>query len=378
MNILLIGECYSENLGDAVICETVAKLIKEKYSKAEITFLDISGRLYYQKYFQPDLSALKLKVFFKLSSKIPYVFRLHPLYRQYEKNDIRYLRTCMLLNNLLNEKQYDIALFAGGEMFLDYFAGLIYYIVKKLNTWDIPVVFHACGMGRLSKDSVWLLKKAVKQANVKSISLRDSFKEFCALFGKLSGVQDTYDTALCCSNFYEPASVKTAEYGVGVIAIPEYYETQKTMISLFLKSSFSWKLFTNGSPGDESIARKLLGDLGVKETEQENFIVKRPLNAAELVKNITEFERIVSYRMHSQIIASAFIIPSYGFVWDSKVKAFYNKLGFASRYQDPGAVIDDLVIFTKEVDCRRLRNNVAYEAEKSKENLFDQIETVLR
>ena len=40
MKILLVGEIYSENLGDAVICETVKRLIQQKV-EAEIVDFDL-------------------------------------------------------------------------------------------------------------------------------------------------------------------------------------------------------------------------------------------------------------------------------------------------------------------------------------------------
>lgn len=48
MKILLIGEVYSPNLGDGVICETVAALIKQKYPNCEIVMADLSGRSEYE------------------------------------------------------------------------------------------------------------------------------------------------------------------------------------------------------------------------------------------------------------------------------------------------------------------------------------------
>ena len=54
MNILLVGERYSANLGDAVICETVEKIIEEKYNgnivilelkELEISSTDIRERI---------------------------------------------------------------------------------------------------------------------------------------------------------------------------------------------------------------------------------------------------------------------------------------------------------------------------------------------
>ena len=44
MRILVIGERYSANLGDPIICETVKYQILENFPDAEIVFADISGR----------------------------------------------------------------------------------------------------------------------------------------------------------------------------------------------------------------------------------------------------------------------------------------------------------------------------------------------
>jgi len=48
MKILLIGEVYSENLGDGIICETVANLIKNAYPNCEIIMGDLSGKSGYE------------------------------------------------------------------------------------------------------------------------------------------------------------------------------------------------------------------------------------------------------------------------------------------------------------------------------------------
>ena len=48
INILLIGEFYSDNLGDGVLCNIVKKIIKETYSY-NIDCLDISAKENYNK-----------------------------------------------------------------------------------------------------------------------------------------------------------------------------------------------------------------------------------------------------------------------------------------------------------------------------------------
>ena len=47
MNLLLIGEVYSDNLGDQIIRIITEKVIKEMYPTAQLKFLDIMGRYAY-------------------------------------------------------------------------------------------------------------------------------------------------------------------------------------------------------------------------------------------------------------------------------------------------------------------------------------------
>ena len=43
MKILLVGEYYSENLGDPLLCQTVEKLIAREYPGAQIIPFDMTG-----------------------------------------------------------------------------------------------------------------------------------------------------------------------------------------------------------------------------------------------------------------------------------------------------------------------------------------------
>lgn len=58
--VLLVGEIYSENLGDGVLCQCVEFLIKKYFNKeVMIDYLDLSGRKSYN--LKPNKSELLLK-----------------------------------------------------------------------------------------------------------------------------------------------------------------------------------------------------------------------------------------------------------------------------------------------------------------------------
>ena len=47
--ILIIGEVYSQNLGDGVLCECLKYILNENISNVELEFKDISGKEDYTK-----------------------------------------------------------------------------------------------------------------------------------------------------------------------------------------------------------------------------------------------------------------------------------------------------------------------------------------
>lgn len=326
MQILLIGERFSENLGDAVICETVKNIIQSSINDAEIDMFDISGRINYNKYYsEGNINSIYTRFFWKIYGEV-LKYKNPPFYNLYLSDIQRYRRTIALFEAEYKKKKYDLAIFAGGALFMDYFSGLIFYLVKTLCKQKCPIVFHACGMGTLSRESIILLKNTFSNHLVKAISLRDSFSRFKSLFDVNGRIMETYDTALACSKYYNRSNRKIAEFGIGLINIKEFYEDQKELIYRFYRSNYSWKIFTNGGPWDYNFACSILRDVGIDDSEFSKYLVDRPLNAQELIYDITSFKQIVSYRMHSQIVALSFLMPCYGFEWDHKVKSLFKKM----------------------------------------------------
>lgn len=81
----------------------------------------------------------------------------------------------------LNWDKFDTIVFAGGQLFMDYFVHWIAIIVSYAEKYNKKVVFNCCGMGKLSSKSVKLLCKVFQSDSIYSITIRDGVKQFKSL-----------------------------------------------------------------------------------------------------------------------------------------------------------------------------------------------------
>ena len=325
MKILLVGEYYSDNLGDPLLCQTVERLILEAYPDARIIPFDLTGRVSETEYYEPKTSPFWDWVTKQVYDRFLY-YRRAAIMRAYDRDKMRALRVWYRLKELQKQHRFDLVIFAGGSLFMDYFAGMINLIIRRFALSRTKILFHACGMSTLDEDAIYLLRQVLASRKVVSISLRDSYDRFVELFPTKAKVMKTYDTALNCSRLYVGSQEKTCTLGIGLI--DRCYDQQLSLIRYFLGRDIRWKAFTNGSPYDWEYAAKLLADAGIPEEQLETYLEKRPVTVQELIDTVTGFEKIVAFRMHCQIVAASFGVPSFGFAWDTKVTEFYEKLGF--------------------------------------------------
>ena len=326
MKILLVGEYYSENLGDPLLCQTVEQLIAREYPDALIVPFDLTGRISSTEYYQPETSPLLDRVTKWVYDRFLY-YRRAAILRAYDKDKDRACRVWYSLGELQRKHHFDLVIFAGGSVFMDYFAGMINLIIRRFALSRTKVIFHACGMSTLDEDAIYLLGQVLRSRKVVSVSLRDSYERFLELFPMKAKVVKTYDTALNCSLLYEGATKKTVSVGIGLI--DRCYDQQLSVIRYFMNRDISWKAFTNGSHYDWEYAAKLLRNAGIPEEKLPDYLEKRPETVQELVHTVTGYEKIIAFRMHCQIVAASFGIPSFGFAWDPKVTEFYEKLGYS-------------------------------------------------
>nr|WP_300902252.1 polysaccharide pyruvyl transferase family protein [uncultured Acetatifactor sp.] len=139
-----------------------------------------------------------------------------------------------------------------------------------------------------------------------------------------------------------------------------------------MNSGATWKIFTNGAPYDEEIVDRLLNDLGIHD-KKNKLVLPRAMDAESLVNNITSFEKIISFRLHSHIIAASFGIPSYGFAWDSKVREFFSKLDAPQRCKELAEKIDYECLFEDVNKDLNDIEDIKKQADLSKKDLYRQL-----
>lgn len=333
MKILLIGEVYSENLGDGIICETVASLIKKQYPHCEIVMGDISGK---KDYSDNRKSAKSEHKFIDYHREFP-SFLEYPIYFILNKN-----RKHRLFIEEMCANNYDFAIFVGGQMFFNHFVIAISRFVTVLEEKGIPILFHSCGIGNINGKALKnRLRKALTKKNVVSISVRDNIEKLETTILKEPGrkVFKTFDTALWCSEEYSITKKESTIVGLGIMTIPnqekKLLQFWGNIISELDKKNIQWQLFCNGSFADYALAKKVEDSyrksIDSQKTSTRDYLTPRPARGKELIKQISSYKSILSFRLHSHIVASSLGIPSIAIGWDEKIRFFFESIAHKER-----------------------------------------------
>lgn len=347
MKILVLGVYYSANLGDGVLCECTAARLKEHFPDAEIVIKDILDRSEFRVLevsVYPELRRRTQKEKLRrMAARIGWdKVLVHEEYR---------LKQCLTHIEDVCKEEYDIAIVAGGQLFMDrYFLFLDAYICR-LSKKGIPVYLNACGTGpAYSKIIRRRFSDTLANPYVRLISCRDDanlVQRFYANDGKK--VEETFDFALWCADIYGIEKDKNADVtGLGMMYTNSIDSNQAAgfwvrLIRQFEKEGKAWKIFVNGSQDDMIFVRYVLSKLPELDGPWEQYCMPAPERPQELVKLIGQFKSIVSFRLHSHIIAAALDVPSIALVWDLKLRFYFEKIGHCERCmtikQDPKEVI---------------------------------------
>ena len=327
MRILVLGWYYSSNLGDAVICECTARLLQNHYPQAEITIRDLAGRTGFPARSPQNLDEVK-----RLCRRQR--LRNAAVRLGWDKQ-LSHEQWC--LNQSLPQMdavtagEWDLAVYAGGQLFMDSLALYVEHTVRDLEKRNIPVIFNACGTGPSVSPAIQQrLAKALMASNVRLVSCRDGvdiINGWCA--GKVAVSTD--DAALWTDVCYGKQAERSNIVGLGVLC-PHSLSQKKTaafwrrLIRELDAAQIRWKLFTNGDEKDMTFARTLLD--GRPEAE---FLCPAPEKPEELVSLIGSFRSIIGFRLHSHIIAASLGIPSVAMIWDQKLPRFFEKMDLPGR-----------------------------------------------
>lgn len=320
-NIVLVGEYYSSNLGDNLLCQCAEQLIRNYLDDISISWVDLTYGS-------------------KPSFKKSQIFRMYYIFTSYIRNAnkgsliYRYMayNVYKRLRHIEKRRKIDLIIFAGGQIFLDYFSFQISRIIKYAEQNDIPVIFNSCGVGSFSSSAREQFINVLNSSVVKRITLRDGLSFIHNLTKK--ELFHVPDNAILCSEVCNILKKDKSDIiGLGVIS-PFIYNANNAekiseddfitfwakIISKIDSEGLKWQLFVNGSEDDFLFANKILFKLNLAENP--DLISPRPTSAMQLISIISSYKAIISCRLHSYIISYSLAIPAIMLNWDNKVIEF--------------------------------------------------------
>ena len=249
----------------------------------------------------------------------------------------------------------DLIVFAGGGLIkfrCEHFYELVPPILQVAQEYNIPVFFNAVGVEGYDgeNENCRMLADALNLPVVKGFSIRDDAATLQRYYLKTGEkrVQTVSDPAVWAAQCYERKKRKDAsiiglgivrhrifaDYGTPSIDRTFLLEFWKEVIHGLEQRNLPWKLFTNGVSSDEEFAREILEECGMAE-QAKTRMVPRPVEAKELVETISGFRAIIAGRMHANIVAYSLGIPSIGLVWNPKLQFWGEKIGHPERFLPP-------------------------------------------
>lgn len=349
-NILVVIELKNDNLGDKVISETFQYLIEKIGVNCVVEKVNLFPNKDIMTRFKTAFP--KTDELIQKCQKYPFLVQIlefskwwrfqkrnTPVYNFYKKS-------------LQNAKA---VIFAGGGLIKytrENFWNYIYSIVTHCNRKNIPVYFNAIGVEGYDGKNFYsqLLKYSLNKKCVKKITTRDDIVNL-RKYTKAKNIMIIGDSALWARECYDIEEVeKTDIIGIGVIRgkiFTDYnidYPEEK-LVDLYVNlirylefKGYKWQLFCNGLKADYNLAMRVLEKLSLREDER--YLAQRPENSEELIKIITKYKATISARLHANIIAVSYNIPTVGLIWNDKLKLFGEILGCPDRFVERDKFLD--------------------------------------
>lgn len=268
---------------------------------------------------------------------------------RWKKDQYDILDYAINTEDLVQVRYVDAVIFAGGGL-VKFRQENLYRQVSELimeaQKYEVPVCLNAVGVeGYDPQDPrCVMLQNALNQPCVKVISVRDDvqgLKEHYIHNADIR-IRSVFDPAVWTEKAYQMKKSKQADqkciglgvardslftdYGIPSIDREYLLALWKNIAVLLEQKGYTWRIFTNGLEQDEVFAQAVLQEIGHGKKEA------GPVNAQMLIQNIAQLDGMIACRMHSNIIAYAFGIPSIGLVWNSKMTFWGEKIGYPQRF----------------------------------------------
>lgn len=323
-NIVVLG-LMNKNIGDTVILETCKYLIS-KINK------DVTVSIYNLLPNEEVLKKYKIKERHSFFSKIIiYLKWLNPKIQEYYAEIL---------------KDADAVIFAGGGLIKfsrEFCWNSLYSVIAYCEKKNIPVFLNAVGVEGYNNLDLYsqLIKKSLNKTCVKAITTRDdveTLKDYRKENISLAG-----DSALWTSDLYPiEMNNKNNIIGVGLLhknifksykvdfSEEKIIKTYCGIINELEKRGYKWRLFCNGLQSDYNMGVKVLQTIG--KDISDTLLAPRPETKEDYFHLLTSFSSIIAGRLHANIIAASYNIPSIGLVWNNKLTLFGRSIGCENRF----------------------------------------------
>jgi polysaccharide pyruvyl transferase WcaK-like protein len=315
LKILLLTNRDSDNLGDQVIeaCDigllsTVMKNLKIKSTKYVINSREasiVSGRY--------------------LKSKNP-----------------KFLKNAETLI-----QHSDLIVFGGAPMF-NYLYQTFYertaVTLEIAQKYNKPVIFSAIGVEAYDEDNAKCqrLKKALNMDCVKQITTRDDF-ELLQKYKENEGmrIDKVADPAVFSSSIFrnQIEEKKDKKIGIFILRANGFVDNKidfsrdesaafwKSLILELKSKGYDCELLSSGHFADEAFIDYLIRKYHINAGRCV-FNMNTP---EKLIQKISSYDAVISCRLHPSIIAFSLDVPSLGIAWNTKVRGFYDSVGYGDR-----------------------------------------------
>lgn len=270
--------------------------------------------------------------------------------------DERYLKNALKLI-----QQADIIIIGGAPMFnykyQDFYKRTA-ITIELAEKFSKPVLFSAIGIESYDEEDTKCkyLKERLNQSPVKQITTRDDFDALQKyIYNPQINIQKVSDPAVFSENVFSPfCTKKKKKKTIGLFILrangfrsnkfdftyADSIQLWTDLIDKLKDAGYDYELITSGHFGDEAFI-----DYMVREGYVPFSKCVYNMNTPEkMIKKISSYHAIVSCRLHPSIISYALKVPSLGVVWNTKVKGFYDSIGYGDRIVSTDNIDTDAIV----------------------------------
>lgn len=249
----------------------------------------------------------------------------------------------------------DLIVFGGAPMF-NYLYQNFYEktaaILALAEKYQKPVLFSAIGVERYDDDNkkCQSLKQALNLPCVKQITTRDGIEHLAKYRAREENfcIAKVSDPAVFTKRVFEKfltdskakQSREKKKVGIFVLRANGFadngysFDRNRTallwieLLKVLRERGYDCELVTSGNFGDEAFLEYMFRNYDGVALADCVFNINTP---EALVKKISEYDGVISCRMHPSIVSFSLDVPSIGIEWNPKVKYFYDSIGYPQR-----------------------------------------------